>query len=236
MTVAVFWELLNDELIEPISMKNTNTSINAEPRHDANINLKNCFIFLIVKIFAKVTLFSIFLHFIFEKMNDSETVFVLVGSNVGDREMLVNQAVMKMADICGKVVAKSPVYESEPWGFECEQWFLNQVVKIETMLGPDELMKRLLAIELELGRDRVTPHEGYASRTMDLDILYFGSQIIETEYVTAPHPRLHQRRFALLPLCDLNPDMLHPRLKKTNAELLRTCDDNCVVKKLRDEI
>ena len=166
----------------------------------------------------------------------SETVFILVGSNVGDCEMLVNQAVMRMADICGKVVAKSPVYESEPWGFECEQWFLNQVVKIETMLGPDELMKRLLAIELELGRDRVTPHEGYASRTMDLDILYFGNHIIETEYVTAPHPRLHLRRFALLPLCDLCPEMVHPRLKTTNAELLQMCQDNGVVKKMNYEI
>lgn len=164
-------------------------------------------------------------------MNDSETVFVLVGSNVGDREMLVNQAVMRVADICGKVVAKSAVYESEPWGFKCEQWFLNQVVKIETMLGPDELMKRLLAIELELGRDRVTPHEGYASRTMDLDILYFGSQIIETEYVTAPHPRLHQRRFALMPLCDVAPDFVHPKLKKSNAELLEFCKDDSLVKK-----
>lgn len=169
-------------------------------------------------------------------MNDSETVFVLVGSNVGDREMLVNQAVMKMADICGKVVAKSPVYESEPWGFEAEQWFLNQVVEIETELPPDDLMLRLLDIERDLGRDRTTPHEGYASRPMDLDILYFGSQIIETEYVTAPHPCLHQRRFALLPLCDLNPEMVHPRLKMTNAELLQMCQDNGVVKKMNYEI
>lgn len=169
-------------------------------------------------------------------MNDSETVFVLVGSNVGDREMLVNQAVMKMADICGKVVAKSPVYESEPWGFEAEQWFLNQVVEIETKLPPDDLMLRLLDIERDLGRDRTTPHEGYASRPMDLDILYFGSQIIETEYVTAPHPRLHQRRFALMPLCDLCPEMVHPRLKMTNAELLQMCQDNGVVKKLNYEI
>ena len=166
----------------------------------------------------------------------SETVFILVGSNVGDRAALIDRACASVGDLCGRVIAKSPVYESEPWGFKCEQWFLNQVVKIETMLGPDELMKRLLAIELELGRDRVTPHEGYASRTMDLDILYFGSQIIETEYVTAPHPCLHQRRFALLPLCDLNPEMVHPRLKMTNAELLQMCQDNGVVKKLNYEI
>lgn len=166
----------------------------------------------------------------------SETVFILVGSNVGERESLMNQAIERMNGICGRVVAKSPVYESEPWGFESENWFLNQVVKMETQFGPDELMKRLLAIELELGRDRVTPHEGYVSRPMDLDILYFGNQIIETEYVTAPHPRLHLRRFTLMPLCDLCPEMLHPRLKMTNTELLQVCCDNGAVKKLNHEI
>lgn len=166
----------------------------------------------------------------------SETVFILVGSNVGECESLMNQAIERMNGICGRVVAKSPVYESEPWGFESENWFLNQVVKMETQFGPDELMKRLLAIELELGRDRVTPHEGYVSRPMDLDILYFGNQIIETEYVTAPHPRLHLRRFTLMPLCDLCPEMLHPRLKMTNAELLQVCCDNGAVKKLNHEI
>ncbi len=166
----------------------------------------------------------------------SETVFILVGSNVGERESLMNQAIERMNGICGRVVAKSPVYESEPWGFESENWFLNQVVKMETQFGPDELMKRLLAIELELGRDRVTPHEGYVSRPMDLDILYFGNGIVETEYVTAPHPRLHLRRFTLMPLCDLDPEMVHPRLKKTNAELLQMCQDNGAVKKLNYEI
>lgn len=166
----------------------------------------------------------------------SETVFILVGSNVGERESLMNQAIERMNGICGRVVAKSPVYESEPWGFESENWFLNQVVKMETQFGPDELMKRLLAIELELGRDRVTPHEGYVSRPMDLDILYFGNQVIETEYVTAPHPRLHLRRFTLMPLCDLCPEMVHPRLKTTNAELLQMCQDNGVVKKMNYEI
>lgn len=166
----------------------------------------------------------------------SETVFILLGSNVGNREILINQAVRRISDVCGKVVGKSPVYESEPWGFDSEQWFLNQVVKIETELKPDELMKQLLAVELELGRDRVTPHEGYTSRPMDLDILYYGNQIIDTEYVTAPHPRLHLRRFTLLPLCDLAPDFVHPKFGIKNEELLRNCQDNGIVKRFIDEI
>ena len=85
---------------------------------------------------------------------------------------------------------------------------MNQVVKIDTALSPDDLMKELLEIEKELGRDRNVPHEGYVSRPIDLDILYFGDKIIETQLVIAPHPRLHQRRFTLLPLCDVAPDFV----------------------------
>ena len=155
----------------------------------------------------------------------SETVFVLLGSNLGDRELLVNQASKMMGERCGKIVAKSRLYESEPWGFKSEHWFLNQVVKIETALSPDDLMKELLEIEKELGRDRSVPHEGYVSRPMDLDILYFGNEIIDTQMITAPHPRLHERRFTLLPLCDIAPDYVHPVMKKTNLQLLDDCQD-----------
>ena len=155
----------------------------------------------------------------------SETVFVLLGSNLGDRELLVNQASKMIGERCGKIVAKSRLYESEPWGFKSEHWFLNQVVKIETALSPDDLMKELLEIEKELGRDRSVPHEGYVSRPMDLDILYFGNEIIDTQMVKAPHPRLHERRFTLLPLCDVAPDFVHPVMKKTNLQLLDECQD-----------
>ena len=155
----------------------------------------------------------------------SESVFVLLGSNIGNRELIVNQACSLIGERCGDVVALSRVYESEPWGFMSEHWFLNQVIEIVTSLSPDELMQSLLAIESELGRDRSMPHQGYVSRTIDLDILYFGEQCITTSHVTAPHPRLHQRRFALLPLCDIAPDFVHPLMKKTNRQLLEECQD-----------
>lgn len=155
----------------------------------------------------------------------SESVFVLLGSNLGDRELLVNQACKMMDERCGEIVAKSRLYESEPWGFEAEYWFLNQVIVLKTTLSPDDLMRKLLSIEKELGRDRSQPHEGYVSRPMDLDILYYGSEIIDTQMVTAPHPRLHQRRFTLLPLCDVAPDFVHPTMKKTNLQLLDECQD-----------
>ena len=162
----------------------------------------------------------------------SESVFVLLGSNLGDRELLVNQACKMMGERCGEIVAKSRLYESEPWGFQAEHWFLNQVVELKTSLSPDALMLELLAIEKELGRDRTTPHGGYVSRPIDLDILYFGDKIIETQLVIAPHPRLHQRRFTLLPLCDVAPDFVHPTLKKTNLQLLDECQDTGIVKTL----
>ena len=161
----------------------------------------------------------------------SENVFILIGSNVGDRESLLELACAGVGESCGRIIGKSPVYESEPWGFEAEQWFLNQVIEIETELPPDDLMLGLLNIEKDLGRDRTTPHEGYVSRPMDLDILYYGNQIVDTEYVTAPHPRLHLRRFALMPLCDIAPDFIHPKMKMSNAELLGLCNDEGLVKK-----
>lgn len=160
-----------------------------------------------------------------------ESVFVLLGSNLGDRELLVNQACKMMGEKCGEIVAKSRLYESEPWGFQAEHWFLNQVVELKTSLSPDALMTELLAIEKELGRDRTTPHEGYVSRPMDLDILYWGRDlIVEKQHVIVPHPRLHQRRFTLLPLCDVASDYVHPILKKTNRQLLDECQDTGIVK------
>ena len=161
----------------------------------------------------------------------SESVFILLGSNLGNRQLLVNQACEKIGERCGEIVAKSRLYESEPWGFKAKHWFLNQVVEIKTSLSPDDLMDTLLAIEKELGRDRITPHEGYVSRPIDLDILYWGKDlIVEKQHVIVPHPRLHQRRFTLLPLCDVAPDYIHPILKKTNRQLLDECQDTGIVK------
>ena len=161
----------------------------------------------------------------------SESVFILLGSNLGDRQLLVNQACEMMEERCGRIVSKSRLYESEPWGFKSEHWFLNQVVVLDTEMSPDDLMDALLAIEKELGRDRTTPHEGYVSRPMDLDILYWGKDlIVEKQHVIVPHPRLHKRRFTLLPLCDVAPDYVHPILKKTNRQLLDECQDTGIVK------
>lgn len=160
----------------------------------------------------------------------SESVFILIGSNLGERQLLVNQACGMIEERCGKIMAKSRLYESEPWGFKSEHWFLNMVVEVGTCLSPDELMDTLLAIEKELGRDRSTLHDGYVSRPMDLDILYWGDGLIaDNQHVIVPHPRLHQRRFTLLPLCDIAPDYVHPIMKMTNRQLLDNCSDSGIV-------
>ena len=161
-----------------------------------------------------------------------ETCYVLFGSNMGDKEQIFAQACLLINNRCGHVVKVSASYESEPWGFEAEEWFLNRLIIIETALEPDEMMLQLLGIEAELGRVRHPEAEGYTSRSVDLDILYFGSRVLRTDWVTIPHPRMHLRRFALLPLCELVPDMVHPVLHLTQTELLKQCPDDSVVRKI----
>ena len=118
------------------------------------------------------------------------------------------------------LVEHSSAYTTEPWGFEAEEWFLNELLVVETELDPDTLMDELLEIEAELGRVRHPEKKGYSSRTVDLDILYYGDQIINTEKVIVPHPRLHLRRFALEPLCEVIPDFLHPIFNLSQTQLL----------------
>lgn len=164
-----------------------------------------------------------------------ETAYLLFGSNMGDKATLFEQACLLINDRCGRIVQTSASYDSEPWGFEAEEWFLNRLIVIETELSPDELMRQLLEIEADLGRTRYPKAERYTSRPIDLDILYYGSQIVETQWVIAPHPRLHLRRFALQPLCEIAPDMVHPVFGLTQNELLARCTDPLIVRKTENE-
>lgn len=155
--------------------------------------------------------------------------YLLFGSNQGDKLQLLEQACTYINNRCGMLVERSSLYNSEPWGFEAEEWFLNVLLVVETELDPDTLMDRLLDIERELGRVRHPEIEGYTSRTVDLDILYYGDQIVRTAKVTAPHPRLPERRFALMPLCELVPDFLHPESGLSQQQLLEKCHDTSKV-------
>ena len=161
-----------------------------------------------------------------------EKCYVLFGSNMGNKEAIFAQACQLINNRCGQVVKVSSAYESEPWGFEAKEWFLNQVVVVETELSPMDLLQQLLDIERELGRVRHPEIQGYSSRSADLDLLYYGSRVTQTEELTVPHPRLHLRRFALVPLCEVAPDFKHPIFKMTQKELLEQCPDDCIVKEI----
>lgn len=161
-----------------------------------------------------------------------ETCHVLFGSNMGDKNQIFAQACLFINNRCGHIVRISAPYESEPWGFEADEWFLNRVIVLETGLYPEHLLSELLEIERELGRVRHPEHSGYTSRTADLDLLYYGDRIINTTALTVPHPRLHLRRFALLPLCEVAPDFVHPVLQMTQTELLQQCPDDSMVREI----
>lgn len=168
-----------------------------------------------------------------------ECCYILFGSNMGDKEALFAQACLLINNRCGRVVQVSAAYESEPWGFEAEEWFLNRVIVVETEKDPEEMLQLLLDIERELGRIRHPEIQGYTSRTVDLDILYFGQRVINTDMLTVPHPRLHLRRFALVPMCEVAPERVHPVFGLTQQELLQQCPDECVVREMElknDEI
>ncbi len=156
-----------------------------------------------------------------------KTVFLGLGSNLGDREHNLSRAVEMIGEEIGRVIDCSSVYETEPWGFRSDDRFLNMVVRLRTCLNPSGLLGRILMIEAQLGRLR--GGKGYKSRTMDIDILLYGSQVIKKQELEIPHPRIADRRFVLEPLCELVPGMLHPVLKVPFSELLDKCTDECVV-------
>lgn len=196
-----------------------------------------CFCFSAAKVtfswFAFVFLFesgmknSLFLP----KIRHMERCSILFGSNMGDKDFIFAEACRHIINRCGALVGMSSAYVSEPWGFVADEWFLNRLVVIDTSFEPEELMHHLLEIEMKLGRIRNTQSDGYASRPIDLDIMYYGSRAVCTDDLTLPHPRLHMRRFALLPLCEVMPDFSHPVLGQTQTELLANCPDKSVVYK-----
>ena len=154
---------------------------------------------------------------------------LLLGCNIGDRIDYLNKAVIELKNEVGAITKMSSVYESEPWGFECEISFLNQVVIVETQSLPETLLKQTQNIETKLGRRR--SKKGYEARTMDIDILFYEDMILDTNSLRIPHPEIHNRRFTLLPLCEILPLKEHPILKKTLKMLLMECEDNLWVKK-----
>lgn len=159
-------------------------------------------------------------------------VFVLLGGNIEPRLAAISNAKRELEASLGSIEKESLIYETEAWGFSTGKKFLNVVLKMQTAFNAEMFLKEALRIELKLGRQR---NEGgnYSSRIIDIDILYFNSEIINGKNLIVPHPRIHLRKFTLVPLVEIAANFVHPTLKKTNKELLSICSDEVEVKEFR---
>ena len=157
-------------------------------------------------------------------------VVLLLGSNLGDGQLLFQQVISLIDERLGKLELQSALYQSPPWGFEHENDFINQVLIMNTEKDAEEVLQSCLQIEVDLGRKRTA--QGYGARTIDIDVLFVNDEVMETESLVLPHPRLHLRKFTLLPLVELIPDFVHPTLQKSMQELLVVCEDNSEVRKI----
>lgn len=150
----------------------------------------------------------------------SHTVYIALGTNIGDRAENMQQALKELESIM-QVEERSPIYETPPWGLVDQPDFLNQVVRGETELSPVELIKALKEIEAEMGR---VPTIRYGPRLIDLDLLLYDDLVFETEKLSIPHPRMRGRAFVLVPLADLAPEIIHPVYGETVIEMLAEVD------------
>ena len=155
-------------------------------------------------------------------MSDAVVAYLLLGSNIGDRAAYLQQAQKALMATAGELVAASSLYETAAWGLEDQPAFLNQALAVRTALSASALLAACQAAEQQAGRERL---QRWGARTLDVDILLYGQEIIATPTLTVPHPALPARRFALLPLAQIAPQLLHPQLRQTVAELLAVCPD-----------
>jgi 2-amino-4-hydroxy-6-hydroxymethyldihydropteridine diphosphokinase len=153
-------------------------------------------------------------------------VFLLLGTNLGNRAKNLRFAIQRLEDSIGKIVRLSSVYETAAWGKSDQPEFYNQVIQMECDLNPFQLMESLINIEKEMGRVRLVK---WGPRVIDLDILFYGNMVMSTSDLTLPHPGIPDRLFTLIPLNELAPDLVHPVLNKTISDLLAACPDKLVV-------
>lgn len=145
-------------------------------------------------------------------------IVLLLGGNIGETEKIFDSARKYIDQEIGNISLSSSIYESEPWGFSHKNNFLNQVVVCHSHFNAQTVLDICLQIEKYHGRERFEI-QGYQARTLDIDILFFDSEIIDTDTLTIPHPHLHNRLFTLIPLSEILPDFIHPLLNKTILEL-----------------
>ncbi len=151
---------------------------------------------------------------------ETHTIYLALGSNLDNRLENLKEAIAALPPQM-VVKAKSHVYETLPWGYEDQPKFLNQVLKAQTYVEPEPLLKHIKRLELALGRK---PSFQNGPRLIDIDILFYDDLVLNTPALTLPHPRLHERGFVLLPLMDIAPDLVHPLTKKSVREMVAFCN------------
>lgn len=176
-------------------------------------------------------MFSLFCSTI---MGVYKSAFLSIGSNLGNREYLLQKAIFELGKKAGEVRQVSAMYETPSWGFEADD-FLNLCLEIQTLLTPENLLATILIIESDFGRLR-NDHEGYQSRTLDIDIIYYELEVIKTAVLTVPHPKMQDRKFILKPLADIIPQFYHPILHKDTRNLLQECKDKSVITRLTKKL
>ena len=159
-----------------------------------------------------------------------QQAILLCGSNLGDKRQLLDLAGTNIKQNVGEITAMSSIYESEPWGFESENSFLNRVLIISTKLAPEDLLTVLQGIEKDMGRQ--ASETGFSSRPIDIDILFYNDLIFHNKFLKIPHPAIQRRMFTLMPLCEIIPDFIHPVFNANLQNLMEKCDDKLWVKKL----
>jgi len=148
-------------------------------------------------------------------------LYILLGGNLGDKQLVFSDARARLNQQVGTITNQSAIYETEPWGFESDDIFWNQVLEISTALSPEKVLQQTQQIERELGRIRKANQ--YDSRIIDIDILFYGDQVIELENLIIPHPRIQERKFALVPLCEIASELIHPVFHKSIRQIVNEC-------------
>ncbi len=157
------------------------------------------------------------------------TIILSTGSNLGDRRAVLAAASQSISRFIGPVLCASGLYETAAWGLTDQPSFLNQALKVDTLLSPEAVLEKITEIEQHLGRIR---DQKWGPRLIDIDLLYYGSVIIHEENLVVPHPEIPQRRFVLEPLMDIAPDWIHPELNLSTRELLEQTPDKLPVYRL----
>ena len=170
------------------------------------------------------------------KLSDRSNVIVGLGSNMGDRIAFLSRALNLIRQEAGRITASSSVWETEPWGFDADELFLNMVIVLETAMEPSRLIQLFRSVEGRMGRPPTGRKAGrngmgrYESRIIDIDILLWEDRVISLPGLEVPHPRIADRRFVLAPLCEVAPGAVHPVTGLTATGMLDMCDDNSDVR------